>query len=83
MRGELERSHGGRALVRNDELGHRALHHHAGLNWTTLRRFLDSDDGLGLKGTIEDGRFHEVRRRANLMLRKGEILDLDQLYPDR
>lgn len=50
---------------------------------TTLRRFLDSDDGLGLKGTIEDGRFHEVRRRANLMLRKGEILDLDQLYPDR
>ncbi|MER6928870.1 hypothetical protein [Kocuria palustris] len=50
---------------------------------TTLRRFLDSDDGLGLKGTIEDGRFHEVRRRANLMLRKGEILDLDRLYPDR
>ena len=32
MRGELERSHGGRALVRNDGLGHRALHHHAGLN---------------------------------------------------
>ncbi|MFL0563305.1 hypothetical protein ACH0BM_07995, partial [Kocuria rhizophila] len=25
-------SHGDRALVRDDELGHRALHHHPGLN---------------------------------------------------
>lgn len=47
----------------------------------TLQRFLDSEDGLGLKGTIEDGRFHEVRRRAKLMLHTGQILDLEKLYP--
>ena len=31
VRGSLEGSHGGRVIV-DDELGHRALHHHAGLN---------------------------------------------------
>ena len=45
-----------------------------------LARFLDSEDGLGLRGTIEDGRFHEVRRRARLMQSKGRILSLSNLY---
>ena len=42
--------------------------------------FLDSEDGLGLRGTIEEGRFHEVRRRARLMQSKGRILSLSKLY---
>lgn len=46
----------------------------------TLARFLDSEDGLGLRGTIEEGRFHEVRRRARLMQSKGRILSLSNLY---
>ena len=45
-----------------------------------LARFLDSEDGLGLRGTIEEGRFHEVRRRARLMQSKGRILSLSNLY---
>lgn len=45
-----------------------------------LARFLDSEDGLGLRGTIEEGRFHEVRRRARLMQSKGRILRLSKLY---
>lgn len=45
-----------------------------------LARFLDSEDGLGLRDTIEDGRFHEVRRRARLMQSKGRILSLSNLY---
>lgn len=45
-----------------------------------LNRFLDSDDGLGLRGTIQDDRFFEVRRRAKLMLTKGRVFALEELY---
>lgn len=47
----------------------------------TLSRFLESEDGLGLRGTIEEGRFHEVRRRAKLMQTRGRIVNLADLYP--
>ena len=45
-----------------------------------LQRFLDSGDGLGLRGTIQDDRFFEVRRRAKLMLTKGRVFALEELY---